>query len=196
MPSARAVFLFPSSGHNAHTSISPAQRRYTLFEGSNVKLYYRQEKARRAHLRAFIVYTAICGYSIRPRKRYRRAPAAFRRLFIRPSGRGCFRLFLRLLRSFRPSVRSIYPARSAASGQRVRRSGGGAPSQGGFVSVPSVIIPLSMPFFLLLSACSRVVRVKVVSQSRQSRESRQVKSRKSRKGRDIRVPTCAKVVKL
>lgn len=38
-------------------------------------------------------------------------------------------------------------------------------------------------------------RQRVVSQSRQSRESRQVKSRKSRKGRDIRVPTCAKVVK-
>ena len=39
-------------------------------------------------------------------------------------------------------------------------------------------------------------RQRVVSQSRQSRESRRVKSRKSRKGRDIRVPTCAKVVKL
>lgn len=39
-------------------------------------------------------------------------------------------------------------------------------------------------------------RQRVVSQSRQSRESREVKSRKSRKGRDIRAPTCAKVVKL
>lgn len=77
----------------------------------------------------------------------------------------------------------------------VSGSGGGAPSQGGFVSVSSVLIPLSMPFFLLLSACSRVVRVKVVSQSRQSRKSREVKSRKSRKGRDTNVPTCAKVVK-
>ena len=74
----------------------------------------------------------------------------------------------------------------------VSGSGGGASSKGGFVSVPSVLVPLSVPFCPLLSACSRVVRAKVVSQSRQSRE---VKSRKSRKGRDTNVPTCAKVVK-
>ena len=37
-----------------YTSILPAERRYTLFEGSNVKLYYRQEKARRCVLRALL----------------------------------------------------------------------------------------------------------------------------------------------
>jgi len=46
----------------------------------------------------------------------------------------------------------------------VNRSGEGAPSQGGFVSVPSVLVPLSALFCPLLSACSRVVRAKVVSQ--------------------------------
>lgn len=118
MPSVRAVFLFSSIGYNVHTSISPVERRYTLFECSNVKLYYRQEKASRANLRAFIVYTAICRRSMQPRKRCRRAPAAFRRLFIRPSGRGCLRLSLRLLRSFRPSACSICCVWSAGPAAR------------------------------------------------------------------------------
>lgn len=161
MPPARAVFLFPSSGYNAHISISPVERRYTLFESSNVKLYCRQEKARRTHLQAFIAYAVVCKHSMRPRKRCRRAPAASRRLFIRPSGRDCLRLSL-------SACRPVFcPARSAASGQRVRRCtpskpGGGAPSQGGFVSASSVLVPLSAPFCPLLSTCSRVVSRKVV----------------------------------
>ena len=193
MPSVRAVFLFHSSGYNAHTSILRAYRRYTLFECSNVKLYYRQEKARRTHLRAFIVYTAVCRCSIRPRKRCRRAPVAFRRLFIRPSGRGCL-----CDRSGCP------PVRSAASGQQVSRSAG-ARSTGQVGARPARVVSspslLSTPF-ALLPASLRLFksrqgesRQRVVSQSRQSRESREVKSRKSRKGRDTNVPTCAKVVK-
>ena len=83
----------------------------------------------------------------------------------------------------------------------ISRSGGARPSQGGFVSA-SLCLRLSVPSLRLFKSCqpesrkveSRKVesRQRVVSQSRQSRE---VKSRKSRKGRDIRVPTCAKVVK-
>ena len=80
-------------------------------------------------------------------------------------------------------------------------SGGGVPSKGGFVSVPSALALLSTSLCLFKSRQpesrkveSRKVesRQRVVSQSRQSRE---VKSRKSRKGRDTNVPTCAKVVK-
>ena len=84
------------------------------------------------------------------------------------------------------------------------------PSKGGFVSVPSALALLSTSLRLFKSRQpesrqpesrqpeSRKVesRERVVSQSRQSRKSRQIKGRKSRKGRDIRVPTCAKVVKL
>lgn len=50
------------------------------------------------------------------------------------------------------------PARSAASGQWIRRSGWARPARA--VSSPPL---LSVPFCPLLSACSRVVRVKVVS---------------------------------
>lgn len=86
-------------------------------------------------------------------------------------------------------------------GQPVRR---GVPSQGGFVSASSVraFLPASLCLFKSRQGESREPesrkvesRQRVVSQSRQSRKSRQIKSRKSRKGRDIRVPTCAKVVK-
>ena len=108
--------------------------------------------------------------SIRTRKRCRRAPAASRRLFIRPSGRGCLRLSLR---SFELSA----PAASAASGQQVRRctasgSGGGASGKGARpVRAVSSLSLLSSPFCLLLSACSRVVNAKAVSR-RVVRESR------------------------
>lgn len=99
------------------------------------------------------------------------------------------------------------PVRFAASGQRVRRwrAQQGAPGKGGFVSASSVraLLPTSLRLFKSRQGESREPesrkvesRQRVVSQSRQSRKSRQIKSRKSRKGRDIRVPTCAKVVKL
>ena len=104
---------------------------------------------------------------------------------------------------------------AAASGQQIRRSGRGAPSKGHvrqgrfrlcpFCPRPSVraLLPTSLRLFKSRQGESREPesrkvesRQRVVSQSRQSRKSRQIKSRKSRKGRDIRVPTCAKVVKL
>lgn len=134
---------------------------------------------------------------MQPRKRYRRASASFRRLFTRPSGRGCLRLSLR---SFEPSA-LCPPVRPAASGQQVRR---GRVQQGWFRLCPfcprssaRALLSVSLCLFKSRQPESRKVesRQRVVSQSRQSRESRQVKSRKSRKGRDIRVPTCAKVVK-
>ena len=167
MPPARAVFLFPPSGYNVYTSISPVERRYALFEGSNVKLYCRQEKACRTHLQAFIAYAVIYRRFIRPRKRRRRVPAAFRRLFIRPSGCSYLRLSLRSFRlsaSVRPfdlsgAICCIWSAGQAVHAQQVRR---GASGQGGFVSVPSALVPLSAPFCPLLSTCSRVVSRKVV----------------------------------
>ena len=103
-----------------------------------------------------------------------------------------------------PPARPAASCLSAASDQQIRRctvsgSGGGAPSKGGFVSVSSVhaLLSASLRLFKSCQPESRKVesRERVVSQSRQSRESRQIKSRKSRKGMDIRVPTCAKVVK-
>ena len=130
-----------------YTSILPVERRYTLFECSNVKLYYRQEKSRRTRLRDFIAYAVVCKHSMRPRKRYRRAPAAFRRLFIRPSGRGCLRLSMRrgvvsccdrLRRLACCSLSVCHPAASgqAVHGRQVSRSG--VPSKGGS-SLPSVL---------------------------------------------------------
>ena len=98
-----------------------------------------------------------------------------------------------------PAVSAIVQAVRRDLLHLVSRSGGGTPSQGGFVSVPSVhaLLSASLRLFKSCQPESRKVesRERVVSQSRQSRESRQIKSRKSRKGRDIRVPTCAKVVK-
>lgn len=136
---------------------------------------------------------------MRPRKRCRCAPAASRRLFIRPSGRGCLRLSLR---SFRLSARSICPARSAASGQQARRYTVSRPDGAHlargrtqsewfrlcpFCPRPSVraLPPAPLrPFKSRLGESrepeSRKVesRQRVVNQSRQSRKSRQVKSRK------------------
>ena len=84
-------------------------------------------------------------------------------------------------------VQTVRPVRSVRRDllHLVSGSGGGAPSQGGFVSA-SLCLRLSVPSLRLFKSCQPESR-KV--------ESRQIKSRKSRKGRDIRVPTCAKVVK-
>ena len=159
MPPARAVFLFPSSGYNAHTSISPVERRYTFFECLNVKLYCRQEKACRRVLQAFIAYAVVCKRSMQPRKRCRRAPAASRRLFIRPSGRGCLRLSLRLFRlsALCPPV-ALLPARrdmrhlvnrsGGQAGRRVRRHAQqGRVRQGRF----RLRLPLFAPFSVCFS---------------------------------------------
>lgn len=169
MPSARAVFLFLSSGYNAHISISPVKRRYTLFESLNVKLYYRQEKARRCVLRAFIAYAVICRRFIRPPKRCRRAHAAFRRLFIRPSGRGCLRLSLRLFRlsACRP-VALFSVLRDLL--HLVSGSGGGRAQSGRFrlclfCPRPSVRALLSASLRLSRVVGRTVVKSKVVRES-------------------------------
>ena len=104
-----------------------------------------------------------------------------------------------------PSVRlSALLHLVSRSGGQIRRSGGGRAQSGWsrlclFCPHPSVhaLLPASLRLFKSCQPESRKVesRQRVVSQSRQSRKSREVKSRKSRKGRDIRVPTCVKVVK-
>lgn len=166
MPSARAVFLFPPSGYNVYTSFSPAERRYTLFECSNVKLYYYQEKARRTLLRAFIAYTVICKHSIRPRKRCMRACCIPSAVYTSERARlsAAVSAAAAIVQAVRPFDLLRLISRSGGQVRRcmVSRSGGACPSQGGFVSVPSVLVPLPVPFCPRLSACSRVVSRKVV----------------------------------
>lgn len=163
MPSARAVFLFSPSGYNVHTSFRPYNAATRFLKAQTLNYTADNKKPVERVLQAFIVYTAICKYSMRPRKRYRRASASFRRLFIRLSGRGCspaVSAAVAIVQAVRPFDLLRLVSRS---GGRVRRyavsgSGGGArPAR--VVSSPSL---LSAPFYPLLSACSRVVSRKVV----------------------------------
>nr|DAH33068.1 MAG TPA: hypothetical protein [Caudoviricetes sp.] len=164
-----------------HTSILPVERRYTLFECLNVKLYCRQEKACRRVLQAFITYAVVCGRSMRPRKRCRRASAASRRLFIRPSGRGCLRLSLRSFELSAPlPVRRDLLHLVSRSGGQVRRSGqavrgqqvsrSGVPSKGGSSLPSALFVSARPPKSRLPKSRQGESRERVVSQSRQSRK--------------------------
>lgn len=160
MPSARAVFLFPPSGYNVHTSFRP-QNAATRFLKAQTSNYIADKKKPVERAYGLLLYIRL--FAGTPYGRVNDAGARLLHsvgcLYVRAGAAvsGCFCGCCD--RSDRPSVRSIRREMLrliSRSGDQVSRctvsgSGGARPSQGGFVSVPSVHALLSTSLRLFKS---------------------------------------------